>query len=277
MREEDANAVWRAQRRLRELLIDTPASISYGPARDLAAHMLLFIEDGDRVWDIARSWLRKRIEVDMADGGFVSEHDSHFYCTAAIDNPAGASAPRALVYNGETAMQRMWQSDVPLFIASVAEEQGFTPGLRRAFEEMGARSKLMSRLHDGHAAFGLVSLGQGVGGAGWRNWQLDVFETVVKEVLAPVLATVHRLAAVRAPALAGLTERLSLLTRAEARVARLAAAGLSYKEIARQLDRSPHTVDHQLRQVRQKLGIATHSRLVRYLVSGEAQAGTGTR
>jgi len=58
---------------------------------------------------------------------------------------------------------------------------------------------------------------------------------------------------------------LGLLTPAERRVALLAATGMSYKEIARQLDRSFSTVDHQLRSVREKLGVRSASQLVRIL------------
>jgi DNA-binding CsgD family transcriptional regulator len=40
---------------------------------------------------------------------------------------------------------------------------------------------------------------------------------------------------------------------------------LSYKEIARRLDRSLSTIDHQLRSVRGKLGARSTARLVRML------------
>jgi len=55
------------------------------------------------------------------------------------------------------------------------------------------------------------------------------------------------------------------LTPAELRVAQLVVAGLSYKEIARQLDKSRSTVDHQLRSMRAKIGVHSMSMLVREL------------
>ena len=60
------------------------------------------------------------------------------------------------------------------------------------------------------------------------------------------------------PALAGLTS-------AELKIARMVARGMSYKEIARELNRSFSTVDHQLRSVRDKLGAPSTARLVRML------------
>src|SRR4029453_4075301 len=53
------------------------------------------------------------------------------------------------------------------------------------------------------------------------------------------------------------------LTPAERRGAQPAAPGMSYKEIARQLNRSFSTIDHQLRSVRQKLGVRSTGRLAR--------------
>jgi len=48
-------------------------------------------------------------------------------------------------------------------------------------------------------------------------------------------------------------------------LAALAATGMSYKEIARRLNRSFSTIDHQLRSVRSKLGARSAGRLVRKL------------
>jgi len=65
---------------------------------------------------------------------------------------------------------------------------------------------------------------------------------------------------------------LSSLTPAERRVARLAATGMSYKEIARHLQRSFSTIDHQMRSIRAKLGVASTGRLVRMLSAEQRYA-----
>ena len=61
------------------------------------------------------------------------------------------------------------------------------------------------------------------------------------------------------------------LTPAERRVAELAATGMSYKEIARRLNRSFSTIDHQLRSVRSKLGTRSAGRLVHLLAPRAAR------
>ena len=62
-----------------------------------------------------------------------------------------------------------------------------------------------------------------------------------------------------------IAHELAVLTPAELKVARLVATGLSYKEVARRLDRSLSTVDHQLRSIRDKLGVRSTARLVHLL------------
>ena len=53
------------------------------------------------------------------------------------------------------------------------------------------------------------------------------------------------------------------LTAAERAVVRLAVLGMSYKEIARELHKSPNTVDNQLRKIREKLGVRNQIELIR--------------
>ncbi|GAA2930129.1 helix-turn-helix transcriptional regulator [Streptomyces mexicanus] len=54
------------------------------------------------------------------------------------------------------------------------------------------------------------------------------------------------------------------LTRAELRVARLVATGLSNRAVAERLVLSPHTVDTHLRHVYAKLAIRSRVQLVRH-------------
>jgi DNA-binding CsgD family transcriptional regulator len=65
---------------------------------------------------------------------------------------------------------------------------------------------------------------------------------------------------------------LDELTAAERRVADLAAAGLTNREMASNLQLSPHTIDYHLRQIFRKLGISSRVRLTR-IVAEDAMAG----
>jgi DNA-binding CsgD family transcriptional regulator len=65
------------------------------------------------------------------------------------------------------------------------------------------------------------------------------------------------------------------LTDAEIRVARLAASGLTNREIAERLSRSPHTVDSHLRHAFTKLGIRSRVQLTREVVVHELPEPNG--
>jgi DNA-binding NarL/FixJ family response regulator len=65
------------------------------------------------------------------------------------------------------------------------------------------------------------------------------------------------------------------LTPAQRRVAELAAAGLSNKEIARRLFVAVHTVEVHLTNAYAKVGVRSRAQLARYLAT-EGQAGSGT-
>jgi DNA-binding CsgD family transcriptional regulator len=98
----------------------------------------------------------------------------------------------------------------------------------------------------------------------WTSCQFDIFSTIAGEVLGPILGSIaklgaddrdHRLSA----------DALFSLSKAEWHVAQLAGLGLSCKEIARRLRKSTHTVDHQLRCVRRKPALSSHSKLIQFL------------
>ena len=62
---------------------------------------------------------------------------------------------------------------------------------------------------------------------------------------------------------------LSNLTAMEHTIARLVAQGLTNRQIAGRIDRSPHTVDSHLRNIFQKLGVNTRVALTRIVLGGD--------
>jgi DNA-binding NarL/FixJ family response regulator len=63
------------------------------------------------------------------------------------------------------------------------------------------------------------------------------------------------------------TSRLDLLTPKEHEILRFIARGLSRTQIARQLSRSPMTVDNHRKSIMRKLGIHDRAELVRYAIA----------
>jgi len=151
----------------------------------------------------------------------------------------------------------------------IAQERRMGERLRASLLSLGSRSIIATSLRDHGAPVGLTC-------ADWMERQVDANDTrcarlqdLSDNVLGPIISAASSLNE-NTPggdaALAGEAQRMLCdLTPAERRVALLAATGMSYKEIARRLNRSFSTIDHQLRSVREKLGVRSACQLVRML------------
>ena len=264
MREDE---LYRSQVALRRQLLDRRDAISQTCTRDLAAQMLLHIDDLDNVWRIGMDWLRSAIGVERADGGYASPSDPIYqpgqYESRETDY-AITSLSRVRVNNAVAAARTIWGSDKPIVFASVAHEAAFGERLSRDLSNTGASSKMAAALRLKNRPFALVCVDRvGPRERAWSATQFDLFHSATAEVMSPILGTVRDVGTGSAA-----KERdvaFNVLTPAERRVAQLAAEGLCYKEIARRLDRSVHTVDHQLRSIRNKLCASSHAKLVQQL------------
>lgn len=176
----------------------------------------------------------------------------------------------------EPALQSAWFAPGVVVMVDVLQERLLGHRMRAALAHVGTRVKMAAPIQGRGRPIGVVCVD-------WMDrcdpacdecWAR--FEQVAADVLGPVMSTAQRLAggaACRAPAAAQDDVQddahgpLDGLTPAERTVVRLAADGLSYKEIARRLDRSFSTVDHQLRSARHKLGVHSTARLVRLVAA----------
>ena len=152
-----------------------------------------------------------------------------------------------------------------LAITDVAQERKMTEGVRGLLRSVGTAAKLALPVRDGLLPVGLLC-------ADWHHeaprWDAEVCNQLggfLQDALGPLLAAATRLESGRRSESAAAREALATLTPAELKVARLVARGLSYKEVARELDRALSTVDHQLRSIREKLGVRSTARLVHLL------------
>ncbi len=264
-----------AQRLLRQRLLDRAAVIGWRPARDLTAHLLLHLDEPDACWSLAADWLREAFDADRVDCGF-GRPDQAWYRPQAQALRRNREVPSVLGHAFETGhggVQAVWRARGALVLADIRQAAQLSERERAALIGFGTRIKVAAPIFDAdRSPLGLVCLDwldlrDPLGPSRWQR-----LEEVVGTVLGPVLATSRRLhgpvtegpGASLGPSLgpalsASLIERL---TPAEQAVVRLAADGLSYKEIARRLDRSFSTVDHQLRSARAKLGVSSTARLV---------------
>ena len=256
-----------AQRRLRGALLDHSA-VRYRPARDLAAHMLLHLDDLAGCWSIATGWLQAELGCHRVDTGFgdcrAAEYFPGFAEAKAGDHdvPSFAGSP---VDNRDAMMQAMWHDARPLVYADIKQDNRVSQKMRSRMSGARTKSKFAWALRTDQGSYGLIC-------ADWTEHLVptdsglyDCFEQTVADVLSPIIFVARDIAgddaAVPGTGLLG----LAALTRSEVEVARLVARGLSYKEIARQRGRSFSTIDHQLRSIREKMGAPSTAALIHLL------------
>lgn len=299
----DDDEILRVQRQLRRRLFEGSAAIRWRPGRELAAQLLLYLDDSQACWRITTEWLRDVLDADRVDGGFggfvgAGGQAQHYVAIAETRrNSNPLPSVLGLRFNAfEPGMRAVWDESVVAAIGDVSQERSFTAGMRGALLEVGTAAKLALPVRDGARPVGLIC-------ADWHResprWNADVCNQLgqlAQVALGPLLAASAQLElerkrdeqrAGRAPCALHLHEagtdgearsadagvagdsarprELAALTPAEFKVAQLVAMGLSYKEVARQIDRSLSTVDHQLRSIRDKLGVRSTARLVHVL------------
>ena len=271
-----------AQRSLRRTLLDEP-NIRHKPARDLAAHMLLHLDDVKACWDLATDWLRGELNCQRVDTGFGRADAPEYFPGFSEAKNANYDVPSFggfAVDNRDPIMRAMWSGSGPVIFPDIKQDRRVTPALRRRMSGAKTQSKIGAALRTRNGGFGLIC-------ADWTEHLLpdqsgivDCFEYTVADVLSPIIAvareasdqtsqtpaTQHDAASVfhyGRPA----SGALDALTRSEIEVARLVAQGLSYKEIARVRQRSLSTIDHQLRSIRSKMGVSSTSNLISLLAN----------
>lgn len=271
--------VFEAQRRLRVRLLDT-TTIDTSKARDLAAYMLLSIDNLESCWSIATSWLRDELGCHRVDTGFGSASDRYYSPGFAEARNADFDVPSfggGTVFNKDPAMQAMWLGTRPVVFADIKQDSRVTTYLRNRIAGAKTKSKFGSALRSKSGSYGLVCADWTEHLAPNESGLYDCFETTVRDVLGPIIAVSREISRVANGAddtakhgvlNADQTDEdsseqlLQALTASETEVAKFVAQGLSYKEIARIRGRSVSTIDHQLRSIRQKTGVSSTAGLV---------------
>jgi DNA-binding CsgD family transcriptional regulator len=267
----DAEHLLESQRALRATLLES-SRITWRPARDLAAHLLLHLDDTQACWQLAVEWLREAFDADRVDAGFTSPWQATYrpQAEARRSTRPVPSMRSASIDVTDAGIQGVWASPGIVVFRDVEQERRFGAPLRSNLLALGARNVLATALWHRGAPVGMAC-------ADWMESRVDSSDARCSQfqewvtVLGPVMSAARSLRGEDAEAVRG-TSPLAQLTPAERKVARLAATGMSYKEIARHLNRSFSTIDHQLRSARTKLGVRSTSRLVRLL----SHAGSGS-
>lgn len=266
----DPSELLAAQRSLRDRILGASGA-AWRPARDLAAEMLLYLDDPQVCWRTCSAWLLSVTDADRVDAGFASARDRVYQPTFELMRgdvmlPTVLGAPMS-VHDG--GISSVWASRQVVVFADIEADRRLGPTVRSTLLAAGTRRKLAVALRDGEHEVGLLCADGASARREWRADECERLDEVARTVIGPVLRAARRIgtADLAATALPGEPHGVARLTPAELRVAHWVLAGCSYKEIARRLDRSPATVDRQLRSMREKLGVGSTAKLMRELAA----------
>jgi len=250
--------------------------------------LLLYLDDPQACWRLTTEWLRDTLDADRVDGGFGGYVDTdgtvHDYVVMAEAQRGSLPLPSVLGWHFDATdpgIGSVWSDAAPALIGDVSQERTLSERLRGTLRGVNTAAKLALPVRSLSRPLGLICADWHRKAPRW-NWEVcNELGTFADATLGPVLAAAAEAAGETLPAKrrhgppalasgdAAVRTALAELTPAELRVAQLVAMGLSYKEVARQLARSLSTVDHQLRSIRDKLGVRSTARLVHLL--GQAQ------
>jgi DNA-binding CsgD family transcriptional regulator len=239
--------------RLRRTIIDGQRTVVPSAMLDCGAHMLLYFNEPQIMQQIGFQHLMERFAATRVDLGFGTPHEPKYrICAGQRRSDCNVPDMLGVIWpNQDRSIQSVWQSRRTVYLD--VRHDPILREVRPALESVRTRVKMARRLEHGNRSFGMICIDQTEERRQWNDSDLAYLDQFVLGFLSPILALSHF----------SQSESRRSLTPTECAVVRLAALGMSYKEIAAELQKSPNTVDNQLRKIRKRFGVRNQIELVR--------------
>jgi DNA-binding CsgD family transcriptional regulator len=249
-----------AQKRLRSSLLNHRIKSEDAQLRSACAEMLLDVGDRQRCWSTFVDHLLNYVDCDRVDAGPCQPDDQHYIPLAeqATDSAEIISVKGLSLPNRSDAFQWVWRNRMPLLNEDIGTDRRIEPSLVELLKLSDSKAIVSMAIQYEQVPIGLVCLDQIQTKRAWNLHKITELQDFIHTKAGPILAAANEL-------FLATLDVAALLSPAERRVAQLAATGASYKSIARRLNKSFSTVDHQLRSVRAKLNVKSHPQLVSVL------------
>jgi DNA-binding CsgD family transcriptional regulator len=227
---------------LKVALLDQRRRVAPASMLDCAAHMLLCFDEPATMYSAALRFMLERFQASRVDFGFGGP-EKPVYIPSAVETTSDLLIPpfEGAFPNQIWPVQQVWQARGPVY-----QSLRCSPGIEEYWAGLGSKSKMARRLEVDNQVFGLVCIDDTDVVRAWDTTDLNYFDQFITQFFSPIIRAQVRL---EKPSI------LAQLTAAEIAAVRLAACGLTYKEVAQRLGKSPNTVDNQLRSARAKLKV----------------------
>lgn len=246
-----------SKKALKEYFVDANRERFSPDTLNCVAHLILSIEIPGDVMHIALEFLVGKFSASRGNGGFVTPKD-RMYKPVSIrrsDAVRQDDFGEVVFSNRFKVFQEAWRQRSPVVCEDV-QNSPLLQDSRKKFEAISSQSMLMQRLTLGGDPVGIACVDFTHEQHAWSDEEIRFMETFCETFLGPLAGISHywhhprKFQPVKKP------------TSSELAAIRLAANGMSYKRIARELGKSVRTIENQLRNARCTLDAANQAELI---------------
>ncbi len=221
------------------------------------AHLILVIEDPDEVMATALAFMVAKLRACRADVGILNPKDSTYKPTSIHynTNTAPVVCDGTSYSNQSQVFQKTWRTHTPIVCDNVHSSPILSDS-RKQFESIQSKSILFQRLIWNNQPVGMTCIDFTHEYHIWTSLETEFICLFCNQFLAPLLRISHywhnpqKSQVLRKP------------SNAELLAIKLAAKGMSYKQIANELNKSVRTIENQLRSARDSLDAANQAELI---------------
>jgi DNA-binding CsgD family transcriptional regulator len=246
-----------SKRVLKQHFIDANKEAFPQDTLNCVAHLILTVEDPDEMMTIALEFIVKKLEACRADIGFARPQD-HIYKPASIYYSLSSDPPNytgTVFSNQDKVFQKTWHQRLPVACDNV-QSNPLLYDSRKKFESIQSKSILFQRLVWDKNPVGMACIDFTHEHHIWTPTEINFMAVFCEVFLGPLLGISHywhdpeKYRLIKKP------------TQSELMAIKLAAKGMSYKQIADELGKSVRTIENQLRNARDTLNASNQAELI---------------
>ncbi|MFK8027121.1 MAG: LuxR C-terminal-related transcriptional regulator [Gammaproteobacteria bacterium] len=223
-----------------------------------AAHMIIVIDDPKQLVQVGLEFMATELSACRADAGFATPTHQHYTPITEFRNHATEppSITGLLLPNQHEAMQNIWSASSPLAINDVSTFDELKE-LKEIFLSASCKSMLIQKLVWEDKPIGITCIDHTVKTHQWNKDEINFMHTFCSTFLGPLAGISNYWFNPK------LHSMFAKPTQSELIAIRLAAKGMTYKQIADQLNKSTRTIENQFRNARNRLNARNQIELVK--------------
>ncbi|MGH2821401.1 MAG: helix-turn-helix transcriptional regulator [Actinomycetota bacterium] len=246
-----------SKRALKQLFIDAHYRSVPQDTLNCVAHLILVIENPEEMMNIALEYMVNKLSACRADAGFGTPGD-RIYRPASVyyNRRSDPPAYTGIVFSNQTKIfQKTWKQSSPIMCENV-DTNPLLLDSRKKFESIRSKSILLQRLVLDRNPVGIVCVDFTQEQHACTPSEIRFMESFCGTFLGPLAGISSYW---HDPKRYQITKKPS---RSELLAIKLAATGMSYRQIANELGKSIRTIENQLRNARFALNAANQAELI---------------